>query len=224
MNATRARAAGRTPVPAAMAHLRGRIGAVATGAAWLFFLLCQLVSGDWLPPAVSLSQYGLGPWGFLFSLWMLSVAVGVMAFYLAGPGRTVTTSAIFAVCIAGLVITALVRTDSDGAQHSWHAHAHLVGSVLALAGLPLGVLTVTRLFGRPGSVIATVLVVTAGVSLVLLLLAAGGIDTAAGGGAAAAWAFWQSVAVVCEMALLTVWGWLERAARLQVTRASADRR
>lgn len=196
--------AGLTRASGWTAHRRARVGVAATASGWLFFLLCQVVSGDYLPPAVSMSQYGLGPWGFLFTLWMLSLAVAAGALYGAGPGRNRWVGAVFGVSIAGLVVTALVRTDSDGAQHSWHAHLHLVGSVLALAALPLGIVVVTRWFARPGKVITVVLVVVVELSLVLLLLAAAGIDTA-GGGAVAAWAFWQSVAVGCEMVLLLVW-------------------
>ena len=202
-----------TPARGSVARRWERIGIAGTASGWLFFLLCQVVSGDFLPPDVSMSQYGLGPWGFLFTLWMLSLAVAAGALYAAGPGRNRPIGAVFGMSVAGLIVTALVRTDSDGAEHSWHAHLHLVGSVLALAALPLGILVVTRRFGRPGRGIAVVLVVVAGSSLILLLLAAAGLDST-GGGAVAAWAFWQSVAVVCEMLLLLLWAALVHQARV----------
>lgn len=211
--------ADRTRVSSWTARRWSRIGTAATASGWLFFLLCQVVSGDYLPPAVSMSQYGLGPWGFLFSLWMLSMAFAAGALYLAGPGRNRLVATVFGVSIAGLVVTALVRTDSDGAQHSWHAHLHLIGSVLALAAIPLGILLITRHFGRPGNVVAVVLVLVVELSLVLLLLAAAGVDTT-GAGAVSAWAFWQSVAVGCEMILLVLWAALVRRSRVRGTTGS----
>src|SRR4051812_3259594 len=61
------------------------VGRVATAAAIVFCLLLQWINHDWFPPEVSVSQYGIGPRGWVFSTWAALLALSVLALTRGGP-------------------------------------------------------------------------------------------------------------------------------------------
>ena len=171
----------------AVVDRRWRIGASLVALSLATGLAMQAVAGQWFPPPISVSQYGLGPWGFLFSACVVTMAAAPL---LVAPRRSRLAAG-----LAGALVMALVRTDPSGDQTSPNSRVHTVGAVLFLIALPLGVGLVLRARGgvlRWLAVVEWALVEAAGL---LLVAAALGVDTA-GMGPARSWAFWQCVASV----------------------------
>jgi hypothetical protein len=172
-------------------------------AGWIFWVAVQIVAKDPFPPEISLSQYGLGGAGWLFSVWALVLAGGPLLLFryrpVPGPARW-----FLAIGYAGTVVMAIVRTDEGVQQMSWHAMVHMAGAVTGLVFLPLGIVFVLRYAPRPWPGVA---VATLGTGLtvgMLILLAAAGVDSA-GLGPARSWALWQGSLVVIEMLLVTLY-------------------
>lgn len=167
---------------------------------WILWVLLQFVNADPFPPAISMSQYGLGGTGWIFSVWVVVLATGPLLLLkyrpVPGPARWLLW-----IGYAGAWLMALVRTDEGGAQVSFTADAHMAGAVLTLVFLPLGILNALSHAAAPWRVAAIVLVGAAAAAGTLLLLAAAGIATAAPD-PAASWAWWQGVLVVVEMLLV----------------------
>ena len=173
------------------------------GCGWLLWIAMQVIAKDPFPPEISLSQYGLGGAGFVFSLWAIGLGVTPLLLLryrpVDGPAQPVAWMAFVAA-----VLTGLIRTDEGGLQLSLAAKAHQVVAVLALVLLPLAVLfsmvTADRRWWRPAVWIAFA---TAGVGM-LVLVSAAGIDTA-GIGAPASWALWEGTLGVLEMMLVSLY-------------------
>lgn len=180
---------------------RRRVGIVV---AWLSPVLAVVTwwfSGDAFPPTISLSQYGIGPWGWLFTCWALTFAIAVMLLYRVFPAPARLTTWFAMTGAAGAVVMGAVRTDRGGAQHSFHAKVHMTGSILALVGLPIATWLTLRVLGPWWRRWSGALVLISAVSLVLLVAAAFGWDSL-GLGQARTWAFWQLIAVLADQALL----------------------
>lgn len=162
----------------------------------------QAVTGQWFPPPISMSQYGIGPWGWLFSVFVVSLGGSLLCFERARSRRGRLARVLYRIGMVGTLVMATVRTDAGGAQVSWNATVHMIGSIICLLFLPLGMFDMLWRLGWRwvGSVLLTALAV----AMTLLLLAAAGHDTA-GRGSNASWAFWQSVGViVCVSMALSV--------------------
>lgn len=183
------------------------VGWTATVAAVVLMIAVQWVNDDWLPPEISLSQYGLGPHGWLFNLNLISTGVAGVAWYLCGPPNRIT-GCLIAIGAAGSLIAAFIPTQPGGAQETWNATVHMIGSVMLVAALPLGLSRMVRVRPRWWWWVADALVVASAVTLTLLVLAALGWDTA-GLGPQRSWALWQGVSVVWQLSLL-VWVGLAR--------------
>lgn len=173
------------------------------GVGWVLWIAMQVIAKDPFPPEISLSQYGLGGAGFVFTLWAIGLGATPLLLLryrpVDGPARPVAWIALVAA-----VLTGLVRTDEGGAQLSLAAKVHQVVAVTALVMLPLAVLfammTAERRWWRLAVGIAAA---TAGVGI-LVLLSAAGLDTAARG-APASWALWEGSLGVLEMLLVSVY-------------------
>jgi len=110
---------------------------------WVLWIAVQVVADDPFPPEISLSQYGLGGAGWLFSLWVVVLATGPLLLLrfrpVPGPARW-----LLAIGYLGTWTMALVRTDEGVVQMSGHAMVHMAGAVIALVFLPLGIGLVLR--------------------------------------------------------------------------------
>src|SRR6476619_4782603 len=170
---------------------------------WVLWVVVQLVNDDPFPPEISLSQYGLGGAGWLFSVWVVVLAAAPLLLLryrpVPGPAR-----ALVLIGFWGTVVMALVRTDEGAPQMSAHAKVHMAAAVVALVLLPLGILCALRYAQRRWYRLGLVLVAVGVLVGVLILLAAAGLDTV-GLGQARSWAFWQGTLVVIEMMLVTVY-------------------
>jgi hypothetical protein len=179
-----------------------RAGRWCAASGWVLWVLVQVVAGDIFPPELSLSQYGLGPHGWLFSVWVIALATSPLLLFKArpvpGPAKW-----LLVVGYLGVWTMALVRTDEGIQAMSPHAKVHTYGAVLAMVFLPLGILAALRYSTRFRR-LAAVLGITTGVIGVLVLLSAVGLDTA-GMGAPKSWALWQGTMLILEMALVTLY-------------------
>jgi Protein of unknown function (DUF998) len=170
---------------------------------WVLWIALQVVAKDPFPPEISLSQYGLGSTGWLFTLWIIVLASGPLLLMryrpVPGPARW-----LLAVGFFGSVVTAVVRTDEDGLQMSVHAKVHMTGSILASLFMPLGMLLAIRFAAQPWRRMAGGLAVTAAAAGGMVLLSAAGTGTA-GLGPAASWALWEGSLCIVEMLLVSLY-------------------
>ena len=179
-----------------------RIAVVALVISWLAGIVVQITDHDLLPPTISFSQYGVGGWGWLLTVFAAATAVAGVACWRALQVRNRLAAAGMYAGAAGIVVMGIVRTDAGGAQHSWHAKVHLVAAVIGMVAMPLALWWSTRRLGRGFWWTASALILVSAIALVLLLLAAAGVDSA-GLGPTRSWAFWQAVAVVVDEVLIT---------------------
>lgn len=183
------------------------VGRLATAAALLACVLLQWIDGDWFPPEVSVSQYGVGRFGWILTCWTTLLAVSVVALTLAGraAGARQPGSIFYwlAAGSTGLLVMGIVRTDAGGAQHSWHAKVHMIASIVALLAMPVVIVLALHGARRPWRRMVLALTAISAIALVLVLSSAVGVRTL-GLDAQHSWAFWQAVAVTVDMILVAV--------------------
>lgn len=177
--------------------VRCAVAAVAVSTA--LFVVMQAVAGDWLPPEISFSQYGVGPHGWIFSLFLITFGLAPLLLERAVPAHR-AVRVLLLVGMAGCLVMALVRTDAGGLQHSLQAKIHMGGAVLGLSGSPLGCAGLLWQFRRTWRPVTAVLVVVSTSAILLLLVTATGVDTL-GLGTETSWAVWQTVATLADMVL-----------------------
>jgi len=182
------------------ALIAGR-GCAAAG--WLLWAAMQVIANDPFPPEISVSQYGVGPPGWVFTVWALALAAAPLLLLQHAPAPGPARILLW-VGFSGALVMAVVRTDEGGGAMSWHAQVHMAGAVVALVFMPLGILFALRAAGGVIRRTANALAVTAAVLGALVLVSATGVDTA-GFGAARSWALWQGALVVVEMLLVTLY-------------------
>jgi len=168
-------------------------------ASWLLLVLVQADTGDWLPPEISFSQYGVGGHGWIFSLYLICLSVGPLCLDRAVPTGRVTRVLLVAGAL-GCLVMAVVRTDPGGLQQSTTAKVHMVASVIGLVAVPIGTAVAALRSGRTARILPWTFVAISTVSLVLLLISATGVDTL-GVGANTSWAYWQTSAVLADTVL-----------------------
>jgi len=178
-------------------------GRACAAVAWVLWLVVQIVADDPFPPEISVSQYGVGPHGWLFTIWVVVLASSPLLLLhyrpVPGPARW-----LLVVGFAGSLLMAFVRTDEGGPQMSTQAKVHMAGAIPAMVALPLGVVAVLWFATPVWRLVSWVLAGLTTVSGIAILLAAAGVDTA-GMGAASSWAFWQGVSIVIDMVLVSAY-------------------
>ncbi|PRZ42850.1 uncharacterized protein DUF998 [Antricoccus suffuscus] len=172
-------------------------------------IVMQIGKGDFLPPKVSMSQYGVGPFGWTFTITLILLAAGSMTMAIADlrrfppPPRAVTI--LIAIWAVGVVLTGLVPADPDQSIPTLAGRAHTLFASLALIVLPIAaVIRVTmarRQPPKPLRITICVLAFASELSLGLLVLAATGIDIT-GLGPHSAWALYESSSVVLDVVLI----------------------
>lgn len=178
-------------------------GRCCTAAGWLLWLLMQALANDPFPPEISVSQYGLGGFGWVFTVWALTLAAAPLLL-LRGAPVPGPAGPLLWIGFAGAAVMAVVRTDEGGGAMSGHAQVHMIGSIVALVFLPVGILFAVRGALPSARVVASVLVAASAVTGGLVVLSAIGVDTA-GLGPARSWALWQGILLVLDLLLVTVY-------------------
>lgn len=187
---------------------RGRRAALIAGrgcaaAGWLLWVGIQVIANDPFPPEISVSQYGLGPSGWVFTVWVIALAAAPLLLHAGAPAPG-PVRPLLGLGFAGALVMAVVRTDEGGGAMSGHARVHMIGATVALVFLPLGIVVALRPAPPRIRRIAYALTAAAAVLGGLVVLSSTGLDTS-GLGAARSWALWQGALVVVEMLLVTVY-------------------
>lgn len=179
-----------------------RCGVVLIAVGWVLLVLMQWVSGDWLPPDISFSQYGVGPHGWLFSLYLLALSIGPLLMDRARPTGRLTTILLI-IGFLGCLVMALVSTDPGGLQQTPRAKVHMIGSIFGLSLGPIGSALSLLRGRRVPRWLPLGLVGLSALSLILLIISAAGVNTL-GVGATRSWAYCQTVAAIADMLMLLV--------------------
>jgi hypothetical protein len=190
-----------------------------TALVWAGWLVMQLVSGDWLTPEISMSQYGVGPAGWIFSLWSVALAATIVVMTLVSPGATRLTRVAAWLGSVGAVVMAVVRTDAGGAQTSLQAKVHAVAAASMLLALFVALVLSLNRTRQPWRGVSWVLGLLSSVAMTLVVVTAFGVDLF-GQDSHDAWAFWQGVSVIVDLVLVLIWAVvLGRAERWRPTRS-----
>ncbi len=179
------------------------VALVCSAAGWVLWVAVQVVHDDLFPPEISVSQYGVGDDGWIFSLWCVLIAAAPVLCYLYRPVPGAARWLI-GTGVLGLFIMAAVRTDADGLQQSLNARVHQVGAVLALLALPIGMIAALWFASRRARLVGLTVAVASTISGVLILVSAFGVDTA-GLGQAKSWAMWQGLSIFLDLVLVSVY-------------------
>ena len=165
--------------------------------------MVQVVADDPFPPEISLSQYGLGGTGWIFSVWAVVLASSPLLLlrYRPVPG---SARWLLAIGYVGTWVMAIVRTDEGIQQMSAHAMVHMAAAVTGLVFLPVGIVVALRYSAKPWPAVAIATLGTGVIAGMLILVSAAGVDTA-GLGPARSWALWQGALVVIEMLLVALY-------------------
>lgn len=175
-------------------------------------LAMQAVGGDWFPPEVSISQYGVGRYGWMLTMTLvfLSVASALLLWGARrlGAVRTWPAALPWIIWTIALLVMAFVPTNEWPAPLSLKGEIHQAAAVLGLFFAPIGavvmVLTGAPSGGRTPGATARLVVIGAAllswVFLVLLVLTNVDIDPT-GLGNQRAWSLHQTVAVVLDIVM-----------------------
>lgn len=179
-------------------------GRASVAACWALWIAFQVVAGDPLIPDISYSQFGVGPHGWVFSLWAVLLGVGPLLLlrFRPVPGRGALVCLLIGA--VGAFLMAVVRTDAGGFQQSPQAQIHAAGATAAMVCLPTGIVLALRFSPGPAARISAVLGLASLAGLVCIGLAAAGFDPL-GMGQQGAWAFWQGVTVLVDMLVLALY-------------------
>lgn len=173
----------------------------------------QAVGGDWFPPEVSISQYGVGEYGWMLTMTLLFLAAA-SALLLWGAHRQAaarTWSVILpsSVWILALVVMAFVPTNAWPAPLTLTGQVHQAAAVLGLFAAPIGAVLMVGLdrsgaAGAAGSRARVIVIGSGALSWVFLgLLALTNIDIDPTGlGYRRAWSLHQTIAVLLDIVMV----------------------
>jgi hypothetical protein len=139
----------------------------------LTILLLSLLDADYSPISQAASDYGVGRFAIEMNLGFLLGGVGMIAFALVVGGRGAAAqrsragSALFFVAGLVLMMDSYFTTNMEGAPATLHGTIHGFGGFVFFITAPIGVLVVSRKFGR-----ARVLAAAVGLVVGFAMLAA----------------------------------------------------
>ncbi|MGI8627862.1 MAG: DUF998 domain-containing protein [Geodermatophilaceae bacterium] len=179
----------------------------------LSMVAMQAVSGDWFPPEVSISQYGVGEhdWMLTMTLLLLAGASSLLFWgaYRQGPARRWQVALPWTIWILALVVMAFVPTNEWPGPLSLTGQVHQAAAVCGLFTAPIGAVLMVAPLGRgagPGPAARARIIVIASAALSwfflgLLLLTNIDIDFT-GLGYRRAWSLHQTIAVVLDLVMI----------------------
>ena len=172
----------------------------------------QAVGGDWFPPEVSISQYGVGEYGWMLTMTLLFLAGAstllLWAAFRQGPGRRWQVALPWTVWILALIVMAFVPTNEWPAPLSLTGQVHQAAAVCGLFAAPIGAVLMVGPLARgnatgPAARARIIVIVSAVLSwffLGLLLLSNIDVDVT-GLGYQRAWSLHQTIAVVLDIVM-----------------------
>lgn len=179
----------------------------------LSVLAMQAVSGDWFPPEVSISQYGIGEHGWMLTMALLFLA-GASALLLwgahrQGAARRWSVILPWTTWIIALVVMAFVATNEWPAPLSLTGQVHQAAAIAGLFFAPIGAVLMVGLgtrdtrdtAGRPARRIVIASAALSWFFLGLLLLTNIDIDVT-GLGYRRSWSLHQTIAVLLDIVMV----------------------
>ncbi len=179
-------------------------------------LAMQAVSGDWFPPDVSISQYGVGTDGWTLTVTLLCLAAAsallLWGAHRLGAARHWRVVVPWTVWILALVVMAFVPANEWPAPLSLTGQIHQAAAVLGLFVAPIGAMLMVGVGarhhgpadgkrGRRAGAVAVGSALLGWFFLVLLLLTNIDIDVT-GLGYQRAWSLHQTIAVVLDIIMV----------------------
>jgi hypothetical membrane protein len=137
----------------------------------LTILLLSLLDPDYNPISQAASDYGVGRFAIEMNLGFLVGGIGLIAFAWAvgrkgTPRRSMAGSVLFLIAGLVLIMDSYFTTNIEGGPVTLHGTIHGLGGLIFFITAPIGVLIVSRKFGRE-----RVLMATAGLIVGFALLA-----------------------------------------------------
>jgi len=179
----------------------------------LSVIAIQAVSGDWFPPEVSISQYGVGEYGWMLTMTLLFLAAA-SALLLWGAHRQEAARSWpvilpWSVWILALVVMAFVPTNEWPGPLTLTGQVHQAAAICGLFAAPIAAVLMVGLGARSargtaGRQARTIVITSALLSwffLGLLLLTNIDIDLT-GLGYRRAWSLHQTVAVLLDIVMV----------------------
>jgi len=120
----------------------------------LTILLLSLLDNDYSPISQAASDYGVGRFATEMNLGFLLGGVGLIAFALVIGGRGAAAvrsragSALFLVAGLVLIMDSYFTTNMEGSPATLHGTIHGFGGFVFFITAPIGVLVISRKFGR----------------------------------------------------------------------------
>lgn len=179
----------------------------------LSVIAMQAIGADWFPPEVSISQYGVGPDGWMLTMTLLLVAVAsallLWGAHRQGSARSWPVILPWSVWILALVVMAFVPTNEWPGPLTLTGQVHQVAAICGLFAAPIGAVLMVGLGARSardtaGKQARTIVITSALLSwffLGLLLLTNIDIDLT-GLGYRRAWSLHQTVAVLLDIVMV----------------------
>lgn len=167
----------------------------------------QVISGQWLPPTNSISQYANTParGAFVVAVLALGAAALGTAEMLRRSGRRDRAAAVLlTIAGAAFILAALVPAPAPDAADPLSDIVHQAGAILGTFALTIGgLVAAVRHRYSPAGRCALTAAATGGIALALLTLANFDLDLI-GLGRRESWALHQSISLVCMVATLAI--------------------
>jgi hypothetical membrane protein len=128
----------------------------------LTILLLSLLDTDYSPISQAASDYGVGRFAIEMNLGFLLAGIGLIAFAVVVGGRGAAAqrsragSALFFVAGLVLIMDSYFTTNMEGGPATLHGTIHGFGGFVFFVTAPIGVLAVSRKFGRARVLVAAV--------------------------------------------------------------------
>ena len=153
----------------------GRLAILGVSYFGLIILLLSLLDTDYNPISQPASDYGVGRFATEMNVGFLVGGIGLIAFAwaigrLATAQRSRAGSVLFFVAGLVLIMDAYFTTNVEGGPATLHGTIHGFGGFIFFITAPIGVLVISRKFGRVRVLIAAVGLIT---GFALLALNAG---------------------------------------------------
>lgn len=173
----------------------------------------QAVGGDWFPPEVSISQYGVGDHGWTLTMTLLFMAAAstlvLWGAHRLGTARGWAVNLFWTTWIVALVVMAFVQTNEWPGPLSLTGQVHLAAAVCGMFTAPIGAVLMVGVGSRgatqgPGARARTIVIGSAALSwffIGLLLLTNIDIDIT-GLGYRRAWSLHQTIAVMLDIVMI----------------------
>lgn len=149
------------PVLRDRTRILSRLAIIGVSYFGLTILVLSLLDADYSPISQVASDYGVGRFALEMNLGFLVGGISLIAFALAIARRGAVTrfragSALFIVAGLALIMDSYFTTNLEGSPATLHGTIHGFGGLVFFITAPIGVLLVSRKFGRSRTLITAI--------------------------------------------------------------------